>query len=74
MTNLKTVEIKAFLPAKDYALSQRFYQDLGFTMASDGGGVSYFHYGNSSFLLCEFYVQAFAENLSMHLLVEDVNA
>ena len=74
MSNLKTVEIKAFVPAKDYALSQAFYRDLGFTMASDGGGVSYFHHGSTSFLLCDFYVQALAENLSMHLLVEDVQA
>lgn len=32
MSNLKTVEIKAFVPAKDFALSKRFYQELGFTM------------------------------------------
>lgn len=73
MSNLKTVEIKAFVPAKDYELSKRFYRELSFTMASDGGGVAYFHHGATSFLLCDFYVEAFAENLSMHLLVEDVN-
>ncbi|MBK0394875.1 hypothetical protein [Ramlibacter algicola] len=31
--NLKAVELKAFVPAKDYALSKRFYADLGFTEA-----------------------------------------
>ena len=29
MTNMKTVEAKAFVPARDFALSKRFYQDLG---------------------------------------------
>ncbi|KAF0815077.1 hypothetical protein IGB42_00154 [Andreprevotia sp. IGB-42] len=72
--NLKTVELKAFLPAQDYALSQAFYQDLGFTMAWDGGDLAYFHHENVSFLLQNFYVKEFAENLMMHLLVEDVDA
>ena len=30
MTTLHSIEIKAFVPARDYALSQRFYADLGF--------------------------------------------
>src|SRR5262249_6723663 len=74
MPNLNAVEIKAFVPAKDYALSRRFYQDMGFTMASDGGGIAFFHRGESSFLLQDFYVQQHAENFMMHLLVEDVHA
>lgn len=72
--NLNAVEIKAFIPAKDFALSKRFYQDIGFVMASEGGGVAYFHHQNVSFLLQDFYVKEFAENLMMHLLVEDVDA
>lgn len=72
---LRSVEIKAFVPAKDYALSQRFYQELGFIRASEGGGIAYFHHGDHcAFLLQDWYVQAFAENLQMHLLVEDVQA
>lgn len=74
MPNLTTVEIKAFVPAKDYGLSKRFYQDLGFTMASDGGGAAYFHHGDCSFLLQDFYHEGLAHNLMMHLLVEDVDA
>ena len=34
MEELESVEIKAFVPAKDFELSKKFYQDLGFTMAS----------------------------------------
>ncbi|MGR4871503.1 VOC family protein [Variovorax sp. LARHSF232] len=72
--NLKSVEIKAFVPSQDFELSKRFYKDLGFTMASDGGGIAYFHHGNCAFLLQDYYEKAFAENLQMHLLVEDVQA
>ena len=72
MNNLSTVEIKTFIPAKDFELSKQFYSDLGFTKASDSDGIAYFHYGNCSFLLQDFYEKALAENLMMHLLVEDV--
>ncbi|BFM15921.1 VOC family protein [Maricurvus nonylphenolicus] len=74
MGNLNTVEIKAFVPAKDYERSKAFYQDMGFTQASDTQGVAYFHHGNCSFLLQDFYEEKLANNLMMHLLVEDAKA
>jgi catechol 2,3-dioxygenase-like lactoylglutathione lyase family enzyme len=74
MPNLRAIEIKAFVPAKDFARSKEFYQELGFVLASDSGGVAYFHHGDVSFLLQDFYVEALAKNLMMHLLVEDVSA
>ena len=40
MSNLRITEIKAFVPAKNFELSKQFYKDLGFTMASEGGGVA----------------------------------
>lgn len=74
MSNLNTTEIKAFVPSKDFALSKQFYTDIGFTMASDGGGVAYFHFDGCSFLLQDFCAEGFAENFMMHILVEDVDA
>jgi uncharacterized glyoxalase superfamily protein PhnB len=74
VANLRAIEIKAFVPAKDFELSKRFYEELGFTKASDGGGVAYFRHGEASFLLQDFFVEQLARNLMMHLLVEDVDA
>ena len=74
MPDLRVIEVKAFVPAKDFELSKRFYQDTGFTMASEGGGVAYFHNGHSSFLLQDFCVEDHVNNFMMHLLVEDVDA
>jgi uncharacterized glyoxalase superfamily protein PhnB len=71
--NLQTVEIKAFVPAKNFELSKRFYQDLGFSMESSTDDVAYICYGNCAFLLQNFHVQAFAENLMMHLLVDSAD-
>lgn len=74
MNSLEIVEIKAFIPAKNYTISKQFYQDMGFTLASDTVGVAYFHYGNCSFLLQDFYEKDHAENFMLHLLVKDVAA
>lgn len=74
MENLKVVEIKTFVPAQDYEVSKAFYRDLGFTMTSDEEGIAFFHCGNHSFLLQDFYESAHANNFMMHLLVEDVES
>ena len=71
---LRATEIKAFVPAKDFALSKRFFADLGFTQRSEGGGVAYFSVDGCAFLLQDFYEQALADNLVMHVLVPDVAA
>lgn len=74
MTDMATVEIKAFVPARDFALSQRFYQDLGFEVAWSSDGLAYLRHGSSSFLLQDFYNKDHADNFMMHLLVKDVDA
>ena len=81
MTKLHPIELKAFLPARDFELSKQFYQDLGFTLCWGAeGDLAYLHYGDHGshgkigFLLQRFYVKEFAENLMMHLLVKDVDA
>jgi uncharacterized glyoxalase superfamily protein PhnB len=71
---LSVVEIKAFIPAKNFELSKQFYRDIGFTMASEGGGVAYFRFQHVSFLLQDHCAESLAENFMMHILVKDVDA
>ncbi|MES2957364.1 MAG: VOC family protein [Pseudomonadota bacterium] len=72
--SLRIVELKPFIPARDFEVAKRFYAQVGFTMASEVDGVAYFHHGEASFLLQDFYNKELAENLMLHLLVEDVAA
>jgi len=74
MTDMSIVEIKAFVPAKDFALSKQFYQDLGFELVWSSDDLAYLRRGTSSFLLQNFYVAEHADNFMMHLLVNDVEA
>ena len=72
--NLHVTEIKAFVPTRDWALCKRFYQALGFTLASEGGGVAYFHRDHAAFLLCDDGSAALDGGFHMHLLVQDLDA
>jgi catechol 2,3-dioxygenase-like lactoylglutathione lyase family enzyme len=69
---METVEIKAFVPAKDFELSKRFYTDIGFAVGWSSDDLAYVSAGNTSFLLQKFYVREHAKNFMMHLLVVDV--
>lgn len=64
---------RPFLPAKDFARSRAFYEALGFSKLLDGE-VAIFAVGETSFILQNYYQQAWAENFMMQLLVDDLDA
>jgi catechol 2,3-dioxygenase-like lactoylglutathione lyase family enzyme len=70
---LRSIEAKAFVPARDFATSKRFYQDLGFGLVWSTDELAYFRHDHSVFLLQNFFVQEFVNNFKMHLLVERVD-
>ena len=74
MSDMTTVEAKAFVPARDFALSKQFYQDLVFVLAWSSDDLAYLRHGNSTFLLQNLYNKTHADNFMMHLLVQDVDA
>ena len=71
---LNAIELKPFVPARDFELSKRFYQDLGFTIRWTDKDLAYVSFGTTAFLLQNFYVKDLADNFMLHLLVEDVDA
>jgi hypothetical protein len=68
------LDIKAFVPARDYALSKKFYLDLGFAINFETEGVTEFEAGAFRFLLQNYYVREFAESFMMQLTVKDADA
>lgn len=74
VSELKALEMKAFLPAKDFDVSKKFYQDLGFEVSMMGDALAFVRRDSTAFFLQDFYVKEFAENLMMHLMVQDVDA
>jgi len=62
-----------FLPTRDFELSKRFYETLGFEKLLDGE-VAIFKVGSSSFILQRRYQEQWVENCMMQLMVDDVDA
>jgi hypothetical protein len=69
----RTVEaIRPVLPAKDFELSKRFYTELGFALREIlPDRLAELRLGPSSFLLQNYYVQQWADNVAIHLRVSD---
>ncbi len=73
MASLNAVELKTFVPARDFRLSLLFYRDLGFEVPWETEELASLRMDRVSFLLQNFYVKELAENLMLHLLVDDVD-
>jgi 2-C-methyl-D-erythritol 4-phosphate cytidylyltransferase len=67
-------EIRAMLPAKDFALSQRFYADLGFEVEFSRDGLAGFRLGHCAFLLQDLFVAEHASKVVMVLNLPDLAA
>lgn len=73
MSSDAVLDLRPFVPAKDYERSRRFYRDLGFTENWGNHEVTELQIGGYRFLLQNYYVKELAENFMMHLLVDDAD-
>ena len=71
---LEAINLKVFLPAKNFSESRGFYRELGFTENWSNDDLAEFQLGQNKFLLQDFYEQKLAENLMMQLVVRDLDA
>ena len=65
--------IRPFVPTKDFDLSKRFYETLGFEKVLDSD-VAIFRAGSGGFILQRYYQKDWAENFMMQLMVDDLDA
>jgi hypothetical protein len=66
--------IRPFVPAKDFALSKRFYETLGFRVTLEEAPIAILKLGAFSFILQNFHKTDLAENLMIQLLVRNVDS
>ncbi|HET8898274.1 MAG TPA: glyoxalase [Rhodanobacteraceae bacterium] len=66
--------LKPYVPARDFALSKRFYCALGFAMSDGWGGTADFVLDGHGFRLQNYYVKDWADNTMFVIGVENVHA
>lgn len=65
--------VRPFLPTRDFELSKRFYEALGFRMLL-GDEVAIFEAGSGGFILQRSYDEAWASMTMLQLMVDDRDA
>ncbi|MDR0230405.1 MAG: VOC family protein [Flavobacteriaceae bacterium] len=71
--NLAVVELKPFIPCKDFERSIAFYTTLGFEILWQSDELCLMSWGREKFFLQNFYNQEAAENMMFHLQVENAD-
>jgi uncharacterized glyoxalase superfamily protein PhnB len=66
--------LRPFVPAKDFTLSQAFYEALGFASVYRDEQLVIFDHEGAGILLQNYYVKAWADNCMYQLFVDDVDA
>jgi predicted enzyme related to lactoylglutathione lyase len=67
-------DLKAYVPAKDFEVSKKFYAALGFAMSEGWGGTADFELNGNRFRLQNYYVKDWADNFMLVMSVDDVEA
>ena len=74
MTDRHVRNLTPFVPAKDFALSSRFYRDLGFSVVASIRKAVRFERDGYGFWLQDYYVEEWAGNFMFCLYVADIEA
>ena len=70
----EVLALRPFVPSKDYEASKAFYAALGFTEDYSDASITSFNAGAFSFFLQNLYVEQFAENCMLQLVVRNLDA
>jgi catechol 2,3-dioxygenase-like lactoylglutathione lyase family enzyme len=72
MPDLKATDVRPFIPARDFALSKRFYAALGWQTIDVGPKLALVRVGGEQhFYIQDHYAKDFAENTMLHITVDD---
>lgn len=74
MIDLQATDVRMFLPSRDFALSQAFYEALGCEREWADDNLALFKLGPSRFYLQRGYAKEWAENTMLHVAVQDAAA
>lgn len=69
----QVLALRPFVPAKDFALSKRFYQALGFVVTLEDNPIAILKLGSFSFILRDAQGEILAEPPRIQLLVRNAD-
>lgn len=70
---MNVVDIKPFVPSKDYEVSTSFYCEIGFASEYVNDDLTLFKNGDCLFFVQRFYNKDLAQNFMLQICVADIN-
>lgn len=70
---MDVIDIKAFIPSKNFEISKQFYVEIGFNYRSVSEDLALFQNGDCLFFLQNFYNKDLARNFMLQLCVSDIH-
>ncbi len=71
---MDVIDIKAFVPSKDYEVSKSFYSEIGFKADYVSEDLTLFQNGDCLFFLQRFFNADLAANFMLQLCVSDIES
>lgn len=71
MIDLRTTDLRPFLPSQDFELSKQFYAALGCTLEWSDENLALFNLAGARFYLQRCYAKDWADNCMLHISVQD---
>ena len=71
---MKAINIRPFIPSKDFTISKSFYKALGFKITYEEEKMVILTSGDIGFFLQDYYLKEWAENTMIQLVVNDIEA
>lgn len=69
---MKALDIRTFVPSKNYEISKAFYEEIGFSSEYVSEELTLFESGDCFFFLQHFYNEELASNFMLQICVEDI--
>jgi hypothetical protein len=65
-------DVRVFVPAKDFSISKAFYKALGWKLNWEDAELAEMEIADRRFLLQNYYKKEWADNLMIHVSIDDV--
>ena len=70
---MNIIQIRTFVPSRDFDISKQFYQDLGFEILWNDHKMATIGTTTQNFFLQDYYVKEWANNVMLQMFVDDLD-
>lgn len=70
---MSIIQIRTFLPSKDFETSKQFYKDLGFAITWENHQMAEIGTELQNFFLQDYYVKDWADNFMIQMFVDNLD-